>query len=211
MRKIEACLLVLLLGVGGFGSVLHAQETGPEEGEIPIESEWDIYAPEFYSRGDQTFIISFGVVAPTMFFGQDGIISHNISPPVGGTGSLAYNYFFTSHLSLGGEVGGMFTSTVGQNVLYIIPIGLRVGYQFIFRRFEFPLALTVGIAPQRYLNLGYLGLFAKAGGSVFFRFNPDWSFGVNANWGWYPQWVKKPEENVHANIMDITVAARYHF
>jgi hypothetical protein len=130
---------------------------------------------------------------------------------VGGTGSLAYNYFLNSHLSVGGEIGGMFLYTVGKNTLFIIPVGLRLGYQFVFRRFEIPLTLIVGMAPQRYLNLGYLGLFAKGGVSLFYRFNPDWSFGVNANWGWYPQWTRDPALDVHGNIADITISARYHF
>jgi hypothetical protein len=203
MRKAGVLLLLLTLLTGG---ALSAQE-----GEAPIESDWDIYAPEFYSRGDQTFIISLGVVMPAIFLSQGSVIQHNISPPVGGTGSLSYNYFLTSHISVGGEIGGIFAPTVAENVLYIIPVGLRLGYQFIFRRFEFPLTITAGIAPLRYLEQGYAGLFVKAGAALYYRFNPDWSFGVNANWYWIPQWVKDSSKNVDGNIVDITVAARYHF
>lgn len=209
MRRAWAFFLTALLGLGGLGGKLYAQA---EDGETPIVSEWDIYAPEFYSRGDQTFIISLGVIFPVMFLAGDGaVLEQKISPPVGGTGSLAYNYFINSHFSVGGEVGGMFASTVAQNVIYLIPVGLRLGYQFVFRRFEFPLTVTVGMAPQKYLDFDYLGLFVKAGGAVYYRFNPDWSFGVNFNWGWFPQWVKDSKYDVHGNIVDLTVGVRYHF
>jgi hypothetical protein len=207
MRKAWAFLLVLLLILGKFGTGLYAQENE----DPPIESDWEIYAPEFYSRGDQTFIISLGLIFPTLFFNQGEVISHNFSPPLGGTASLSYNYFLNSHVSLGGEIGGMFNYTVGQNTVFIIPIGARLGYQFVYRRFEFPFTLTVGIAPQRYLDQGYFGLFVKGGGSVYYRFNPDWSFGANANWSWFPQWTKDSKNNVDGNIVDVTISARYHF
>jgi hypothetical protein len=207
MRKVWAFLLVLLLSLGSLEGTLHAQEDQPGS----IESEWDIYAPEFYSRGDQTFIISMGLIFPTVFFSQGNIIEHNFSPPLGGTGSLAYNYYLDSNISIGGEIGGMFNYTVAESTLFIIPIGFRVGYQFIFHRFEIPLTVTAGFAPQRYLDMGYLGFFAKAGASLYYRFNPDWSFGVNANWGWFPQWTKDPENDVDGNIADVTIAVRYHF
>jgi hypothetical protein len=208
MRKAWAFCAAILLALGG-GVPLWAQDGGG--GEIPIESDWNMYAPELYSRGDQTFLISLGVIAPTIFLNQGDLIAHNISPPVGGTGSLTYNYFLDSHISIGGEVGGMFASTVGQSVLYIIPIGLRLGYQLVFNRFEIPFTLTVGIAPQKYLDYDYLGMFVKAGGAFFYRFHPDWSFGANANWCWLPQWVEDSSQNVDGNFIDVTISARYHF
>jgi hypothetical protein len=213
MQRASAFFLILLLGLGGLGGRLYAQEE--EEpgsgGEAPIESDWGIYSTELYTRGDQIFIISLGVVFPTLFMREGAVIEHNISPPVGGTGSLAYNYFLNSNFSVGGEVGGMFASTVAQNVMYIIPIGLRLGYQFVVGRFEFPITMTLGGSFHRYLNLGYFGFFMKGGGGVFYRFNPDWSFGVNFNWGWYPQWVGDPKQDIQGNIVDLTVAVRYHF
>jgi hypothetical protein len=51
----------------------------------------------------------------------------------------------------------------------------------------------------------------KAGASVFFRFNPDWSFGLNTAWAWYPEWPKDKEHSMDGNFMDLTLSARYHF
>jgi hypothetical protein len=67
------------------------------------------------------------------------------------------------------------------------------------------------MAPQRYLDQGYLGFYLKGGASVYFRFNPDWSFGLNSNWYWLPQWTKDPSKNVDGNIVDLTLSVRYHF
>jgi hypothetical protein len=212
MQKAWALLLVFLLAAVLFPGhrSLAAQEDSEEGEEIPIESDWDVYAPELYSRGDQTFTISLGVTFPTLFVENRKILEHNFVP-VGGTGNLAYNYFLGPRFNVGGEIGGLFNYTLGNNTVFIIPMGIRVGYQFVFRRFEFPLMFVTGIAPQRYLDLNYLGFFMKGSGSVFFRFSPDWSFGLNTVWSWYPQWTKEREKNAHGNMIDVTLSARYHF
>ncbi|MCL2193204.1 MAG: hypothetical protein FWB78_07400 [Treponema sp.] len=187
------------------------------------EEDWDFHMTDMYARGDQTFTISLGVVFPTVFVFRDanggGLTTdraHNFSPPVGGGGSLAYNHFLGPRLFVGGEIGVSFNATLGGNMLYIIPIGLRAGWQFILGRFEFPVALTFGIAPQRYLDDGYLGIFLRGSASAFYRFNPEWSFGLNADWTWLPQRPRRDgrpisAENVDANMLGITISARYHF
>jgi hypothetical protein len=221
----KAFAILLLLGLclfSGHGVFLYAQEDdweddpGYEEG-IPFESDWEDYRPDLYTRGDQTFTISLGAFFPTVFLNYEGKpIDHHFNPPIGMTGWLAYTYFFGPHFFLGGEAGFKTGSTLAKNMIFIFDIGVRTGFQFVFRRFEFPVTLTVGFAPQRYLNLGYVGLFVKGGGSVYFRFNPDWSFGVNADWTWYPQWPMEggkpaPTKNVDANTINVTLSARYHF
>jgi hypothetical protein len=175
--------------------------------ELPIESDWPDIMPDVYSRGDKLFGISIGPVFPLLFIHEsEGVQEGNIG--IGGGGSLAYSYFFNAHLFVGGELGGMFAATKAQNALFLVPMGLRVGYQFILGRFEFPLSLLVGFAPQTYLEKNYAGLFVKPSASVFWRFNPDWSFGLNAAWWWVPQWA---EETVHGNFMELYLSARYHF
>jgi hypothetical protein len=229
MRKARAFFLILALGLGFiFGPGLpflqaqeqeeqeNEEEPGYDEGEIPVEPDWDGYMPDLYSKGDQTITISLGTIFPTVFFNTGTPVEHNFSPPVGGALSLAYTHFLGAHLYLGGEISFNFNNTLAKNTVYLVPIGLRAGYQFVLRRFEFPLTLTVGFAPQRYLNLGYFGFFMKGGASAFYRFNPEWSFGLNVDWGWYPQWPLQnkepdPEKNMDANIIGLTISARYHF
>jgi hypothetical protein len=192
--------------LGGLVFPAAAQEGEDDSGGLPIESDWSGISSDAYSPGDKIFTISLGVLFPTVFIGEEGILDNKVK--MGGAGSLAYNYFLTSHIFVGGEIGGMFAPTVGKNMLYMIPMGVRVGYQFVVSRFEFPLSLMVGVAPQKYIGEGFFGLFAKPSGSVFWRFNPEWSFGLNAAWWFVPQWAEK---TAYGNFLELTLAARYHF
>jgi hypothetical protein len=68
----------------------------------------------------------------------------------------------------------------------------------------------VGGAPQKYLEEGSFGLIVTPGASVFWRYNPEWSFGLNGNWWWLPQWPKDGKD-VYGNFLELTLTARYHF
>lgn len=214
MQKAGAFFFILwfVLALFPLGAQEEDEEDPDADGESPpLESDWSRFRPSPYVRGDQTFIISLGILIPTVFVGAEGTISSNIG--VGGTGSLAYNYFLTPQVYIGAEVQGMFASTLGDNMVYIIPLGLRVGYQFVWSRFEFPLTLTIGGAVQTYLanEENYFGFFMKPMVSGFFRFNPEWSFGLNAAWWWVPQWTSDRARDVHGNFIEISLSARYHF
>lgn len=201
MRKAQVFFLMLLFGF----TLLYAQE------DEPPPDDWDIYAPDSYSRGDQTFIISLGTIFPTVFVREGKITGSNFDPPVGGAGSLSYNYYFTHHIFLGGELSGTFVPTLGNNMYYGILLGARTGYQFYYWRLEFPLNVTVGMVWHRYLGLRNYGLYLKGGGAAYFRFNSDWSFGLHTNWYWLPQWTGDRKKNVDGNMIDVLLSARYHF
>jgi hypothetical protein len=240
MQKALALFLLLALCCfAGQGALLYAQEENPgydetipynetapydetipddndsDDGSQP-ESDFDRFMPDMYSKGDQTVTVSLGAAFPAVFFNNGRVIPHNIKPPVGGVLSLAYSRFLGPHLFIGGEVGFASAYTLGQNALFIIPIGVRAGWQFVFRRFEFPLYAAIGIAPQRYLDLGYFGMYLKGAASAYYRFHPNWSFGISVDWSWYPQWPKEdgeriPGKDVYANIIGVLISARYHF
>jgi hypothetical protein len=206
MRKagISFLLLLIILHVS-----LYAQE---EDGEEPSDdSEWDFYETDFYSTGDKAFTVSAGLIFPAGFYSSGEKIEHNLTPPIGYTGSLGYTYFLNSNIFAGGEIQGMFIATLARNSLFIIPIGLKAGYQFILSRFEFPISLGLGMTFHRYLDLGYFGFYLKGGAGVYFRFNADWSFGINASWGWYPEWTPRKSENIDGNIVEAMLSVRYHF
>ncbi|MDR3139191.1 MAG: hypothetical protein LBT95_05900 [Treponema sp.] len=187
---------------------LPAQEED-EPGDIPVESDWSEFMPALYTRGDQTFNISLGPIIPVLFLGPSGTLTNNAK--LGGTGSLAYNYFLGPHVFVGGELGIMYCATLAKNNLFMVPFGLRIGYQWIFKRFEFPLTLMAGGIPRRYQDYDYFGLIIKPSASAFFRFNTDWSFGLSAAWWWVPEWTSNKAENVNGNFLDIILSARYHF
>jgi hypothetical protein len=215
MRKAGAFFLIfvflhVLFLIPGTG--LYAQEeeeTEPDE-EIPVEPDWSGFMPDVYSRGDQTLNISLGAIFPTVFWGNSGTMHHNFDV-AGGTMTISYNYFLDSQFFVGGEISGMFLGTVAKNMYFGVPIGPRVGFQPIIGRFEFPLTFSLGIVPQRYLELNYFGFYMKPGASGYFRFSPNWSFGLSAVWWWLPQWVSDSRKNVYGNFMEVTLSARYHF
>ena len=220
MRSSVVWALFLIL-ITGFPIMLSAQDDDPS-----VEPDWIDYQTELYVAGDQTFIITLGTVFPAVFYHtndnpKEGIkigdsADMKFTPSVGGTGSLVYNYYLSSFLFLGGEVSGMFISTLRQNSLFIVPLGVRVGTQFLAGRFEFPIALGLGMAWHTYLDFGYYGFYAKAEMAAFFRATSEWSFGITANWSWLPQWSKNPKSGLYENTIDghyvyTLLSARYHF
>lgn len=207
-RRFSPLLILLLFPYLTIG----AQEApAPKEGgALPIESEWTGPSPALYNRGDQTFIINLGTVFP-LFLASGNGASMDANMGIGGAGSLNYNYYFNGSFALGGEFGGMFTATIGQNMFFIMPFGLKLTYQFIAVPFEFPLSLMIGAASQSYLESNYFGLFVKPGVSFYWRYSPDWSFGVNAQYWWVPQWTSDEATTVFGNFLETTISARYHF
>ncbi|MFP3041770.1 hypothetical protein LQZ19_08095 [Treponema primitia] len=204
--RFRTFFFLILLGVLLFPLAAQDSEDDGRGVELPIDSDWPDSLPEVYSRGDKIFGISVGALFPLFFVGESGILPNNVN--IGGTLALSFSYFFNSHLFLGGELGGMFASTIGENNVFIVPMGLRVGYQFILGRFEVPISLMVGFAPQIYLEEDYFGFFAKPSVSLFWRFNPDWSFGLNTAWWLVPQWAAR---TVYGNFAELTISAQYHF
>jgi len=179
-----------------------------------IETDWDDYIHDYdlYSFGDQTFMISLGMVFPLAFINNGKVVDNKIDPPIGGTGSISYNYFISSKLFVGFELAGMFLPTIGDKVVYIIPLGAKFGIQFIAGRFEFPVSASLGMVWHKFLDDGYYGLYMKIGGSAFFRATNNWAFGVTTNFYWFPQWIRKDKsKNVDGLFFDFNLSARFHF
>jgi hypothetical protein len=191
------------------GSYPYDDGEGDENADLPALPVWDGIPFSGYTRGDKTFNISLGIL-PSLFFTSSGkTLDNHIK--LGGAGSLSYNYFLNSRMFIGGVLQGSFSQTLGKNFLYMIPIGATFGYQFVLRRFEFPLSVTVGGVTVQYLTFNGYWLFIKPQASGFFRFNSDWSFGLNIAWWFAPQWTKVPEKNASGHFLEVTLSARYHF
>jgi hypothetical protein len=200
------CLLFCVLS-------LYAQE---DTEEPPIQSDWSRYVPSIYSRGDQIFGITLGVGFPLFYVDKENGFT-DTQMNLGGLGALSYNYYLSSRLFWGIELCGAFFSTVAQTNYFIVPMGAKIGYQFVYNRFEFPFSLLIGAAPQQYRSTTYFGLFVKPTASTFFRFNPEWSLGLNLNLWWVPQWTEKERSsyagtvNIHGFFFETSLTVRYHF
>ena len=130
---------------------------------------------------------------------------------IGGSGSLAYQYFLTDNFNLGGEVGFNYTTTIGDHVFYYIPIFLKAGYQFNVGKFEIPFALGIGGAIQNYIDRSYFGFAVKPEIGIFYRTSSDWSFGFCGGVYVLPQWYKESKYNYTGIITDLSLSVRYHF
>jgi len=204
MHKAGAILLLLLMGL----YPLFAQEEGDDPS---VEIDWGDYTSELYTRGDQTITISLGTVFPMVFLNNGKVINHNFTPPVGGTGSITYSYFLSSHFFIGAEISGMFIFTLAGNTFGSPQLSARAGYQFNIWKFDFPVAAAVGMAWHNYLNHTYYGLYIKGSAAAFFRAFPDWSFGLTVNWECLPEWTNDTNKNVDGNFLSTMISARYHF
>jgi hypothetical protein len=198
-----------MLAQGLWVSAQEEEDPGVEE-EAPVEPDWDAYIPSLYSPGDQTVTMFLGLTFPAGFFNRGTVLPMQMFP-VGGTAAIMYNRFLTSNIFWGIEASLLFIGTQRKNTFIAFPLGLRGGYQFVLGRFEIPLSLTTGFAPQRYLDSEYPGFFMKPTASAFFRWNPEWSFGISTSWLWLPQWPREKEKYVDGNFIDLTLSARVHF
>jgi len=211
-------LLIIPLIILAGATLIYAQEEEDDEDDkdIYLETDWSSVNASRYSKGDQTFLICLSLVKPLFYMDkQQGYLSPKMN--LGWKGSLGYAYYLDAHFFLGAELSGMFSSTIGGNMYFIVPMGFMGGYQFILGRFEFPLSLMIGAAPQTHQSRSYFGFFSKISGAAYFRFNNEWSFGLNTGFWWVPQWTNKPRAgyngnvNIHGFFWEFSLSARYHF
>jgi hypothetical protein len=201
---------VLVFALALTGAALWAQDGGSDGDGSPIQSEWNGGNFSLYSVGDKTFAISVGALFSL------GVTDANYNPlankiNTGGTLSLSYAYFLKPNLFVGGELQGSFQSTLAEHFVFIIPMSARVGWQFLYKRFEFPVSVSLGGAPQSYNGHNLFSMFMKVQGSAYFRFNSEWSFGLNTSVWWVPQWTSDNSKDAYGHFLDITASARFHF
>jgi len=204
MQKAVALFFILFFGLS---VLLFAQD----DSEPDVEPDWNIGTNDLYSKGDQLMSLSLGVGFPIVAINDGKVKDLKITPPVGGTGAINYIYYFNAYLFTGGEASLLFFRTIGGNTLFIISFGAKVGTQFIFGKFEFPIFAGLGASIHTYLDFGNFGYYMKFGASAFFRATNQWSFGLTSDFYWYPEWTNDPKKNMDALSVDLMLTARYHF
>lgn len=172
-----------------------SEETITEESE----EEGFVYAPN--QKGDQFVRLNLALEVP--------VRPKQLS--LGGTGTLSYGMFLSEDFSLSGKVSFAYSTTVGSNVFYFIPVTLCAQYQMMIRNLEIPLSIEIGGAIQSYIDRLYFGLVVKPEAGFFYRIAPDWSVGTYAGLYIMPQWYKDSANNYTGVISDIGLSVRYHF
>lgn len=179
--------------------------TSPEEGAVV----------ETYSLGDQLLTINLGLFTPLFFASAEaGVQGANLT--IGAVGSLRWSSYLNNNFSVGGEVGGSFSFTPNGRALYILPITARGTYYFRSYPWEFPLSLQAGMSISRLEEQTKIDPILKPGASVYWNYNADWAFGLNAVYWWIPQIYTgnsgpPASDTRFGNFLELTLSALYHF
>jgi len=177
-----------------------------EEGDVPLKASINMNEP-----GDQYIRIGLMASFPLNFGGtfplyKDGQLS------IGGAGMLGYHRFITSWWAVGLDVYFGYHPTIGENIFTYIPLMIDTTIQPAYKRLEFPITLGVGAAMENYLSRTYFpGLVLKGEAGIYYRATPSWSFGMEGDFTYMPQWYENPEYNDYGIFASWALAARYHF
>lgn len=171
------------------------------------EEDGDYYEmPEYKANGagDQFIKISLMGIFPLNF--DDKL-------KTGGAAEIGYHRFVSEYFALGFDVQFGYNPTIGSNMLTYVPMVLTGTFQPYIGNFEFPLTLGIGCALESYLNRNYFpGLILKGEGGFFYRVSENWSFGVESQYMYMPQWYSKHSEwNDYGLFLSAGLVARYHF
>lgn len=171
------------------------------------QEEGDVYDDGYvYTQngfGDQCLKIDLGALFPLNF-------GNHLY--VGGTADLGYYYFLNSWMAIGGEVTATYNVSLGEKILVMLPVTLGFMFQPSVWKFEFPITVTAGVGYETWQNMNYFpSLAVKGSAGMYYRLTDSWSFGLNSQFMWIPQWFKDPKKNVDGLFMTASLGARYHF
>ncbi|MBR4631185.1 MAG: hypothetical protein IKO57_12235 [Treponema sp.] len=153
--------------------------------------------------GDQFIKIGLMVTKPLNF---DGTLL------IGGAGELGYHRFLTQNFLWGIDIAFGYDPTIGSNIFTYVPLVFSLTYQPTIKRFEIPITAGIGLAMENYLNKTYFpGLAAKGDIGVYFRATPSWSFGIDGQFMYLPEWYSDSSKNDYGLFASVELAARYHF
>ena len=170
---------------------------------------------ESFTMGDQMFFINGGVFIPLFFFDRSCDFSKT-NLTLGGTGSLCWQVFLSNHISVGGELGGMFALSPNKRVLYMIPLTAKATYWFRFYPFEIPISLGLGANLSILEYAAHIDFIAKPSVGFYWNFNEEWAFGANATYWFVPQiysgsGLVESGHSMFGNFMDVTLSVLFRF
>jgi hypothetical protein len=161
-------------------------------------------------KGDQFISFSLGIGKSLFNFAPGGIVT-DTNLKLGGTGSVGYSYFINGKIALGAELSFCFNQTIGENLLFYLPVTFKATYEFMYKQIHMPVSLGAGFAFQTHNHNNYFGPILKPEVAVYYQFSHEWSFGILTAWNLIPEWYTDSENNRTGNILDVKAGLRYHF
>ena len=178
---------------------------------LSFGAEESVVALPGHELGDQMFSIRAGILLPLFWqdLGGNEILPANSS--IGAAGALQWNFYLTGSLRLGIDIGLAFGVDINSNLYNMIPISFRTTYIFSISRFEFPVSLCVGMNILNHLENYDIGLIIRPEAGMFYRYDANFSFGLNIGYWWTLEFPVKDDPATAGNFLDITPALLYHF
>jgi hypothetical protein len=180
---------------------------------VPAQEEEQEERQQFkvYSLGQQTLALNAGLFIPLFLQAFDGDYAKT-NLKLGGSISLQWGIHLDNNWMVGIEAGGMFSKSIQENVLYMLPITVKGSYIFHFFPFEFPLFLGTGLDVVKYQDQVHLNWILKPGFSTVWKYNITWGFGLNVVYWWVLQpWKTDPDKARMGNFLEVTLTAQYNF
>ncbi len=172
-----------------------------------------VFAVEGHQLGDQTLALNAGLMVPLFYQEFDGPY-HDTNLTVGGAGELQWSAYVSPRLRIGLDIGGVFARTPNDRTLFLMPIVVRAAWVFDVSRFEFPVFVGAGINIVRYREWSHVDLILKPGFGGYWRYDSNWSFGLNVAWWLDFQAATKYQDSDQArmaNFLIITPGVFYNF
>jgi len=176
--------------------------------EIPTVAEETNSNP--FLRGDQTLQLNAGFQIPLFLLPETGYGVDNLK--LGGAFSFSYQYFLSRGFAVGGALTGSFNNTIGDQTVFIAPLGVTAAYWWSSMPLEFCVQGELGGYYMRYNKKGMFGPFAKAGGGAFWRISNSWSLGLQS-FLWFVPEIHVGEYadlTQYSGFIETSIAAVYH-
>lgn len=167
-------------------------------------------AEDYYETGSQVFTITIGVDLPFtnsyknenggwetgLWWGDEGTHFN-----IGGYGSIDYEVFVTSKVSVGGEIGYQFNRCSDQKLFTQVPLLVKATYVPLQGKFELPLSAGLGFSYLSYNNKSMFSLTMTLSAGCRYFFTDNWSFGVKSGIIFTPELYTNTKKNgLHTSI-----------
>lgn len=212
MKKFSKVLFAAFFAFFTIASNIHAQSF--QSADISAMDSEDEYTDGDYYEDEEIRLTQNGAGDQFIALKLMPLIPLNFDKQlsVGGALSLGYHRFLTQFIAVGADVMFAYNTTIGSNLFTVIPLTVGITFQPYVWRFEFPITLNVGAALENYLQYNYFpGLILKGEAGCFYRMNENWSFGLECQLMYLPQWYSDSSKNDYYLGITATVGARYHF
>ncbi len=177
-------------------------------------------AEDYYDTSSQVFTITAGVDLPFtnsykkddggyttgLWWGENGTHFN-----IGGYGSIDYEVFLNSKISIGGEVGYQFNRCTNERLFTQVPLLFRATYVPLQGKFELPISLGVGFSYLSYNDKSMFAMCFSLNVGLRYFFTDNWGIGLKSGINFVPELYSKSEKNgLHTSIPCLLYVAYRH-